>query len=35
MPVSDGQNYVVTGGLTEGETIVAKGASYIKEGMEI
>ncbi len=35
LPVSDGQNYVVTGGLTEGETIVAKGASYIKEGMEI
>ena len=35
MSISDGQNYVVTGGLTEGETIVAKGASYIKEGMEI
>ena len=35
MPVSDGQNYVVTDGLTEGETIIAKGASYIKEGMEI
>jgi len=35
LPVSDGQNYVVTDGLTEGETIVAKGASYIKEGMEI
>lgn len=35
MPVSDGRNFVVTGGLTDGETIVAKGASYIKEGMEI
>lgn len=35
LPVSDGQNYVVTGGLEEGETIVAKGASYVREGMEI
>ena len=35
LPVSDGQNYVVTAGLEEGETIVAKGASYVREGMEI
>ena len=35
LPVSDGQNYVVTGGLEEGETIVAKGASYVREAMEI
>ena len=35
LPVSDGHNYVVTGGLEEGETIVAKGASYVREGMEI
>jgi len=32
LPVSDGQNYVVTGGLDEGEIIVSKGASYVKEG---
>ncbi len=35
LPVSDGRNYVVTSGLEEGETIVAKGASYVREGMEI
>ena len=35
MPVSDGQCYVVTGGLAAGETIVAAGASYVKEGQEI
>ena len=35
MPVSDGINYVVTGGLTEGDVIIAKGAGYVKEGQEI
>lgn len=35
LPVSDGQNYVVTGGLEEGETIVSKGASYVKERQQI
>ncbi len=35
LPVSDGQNYVVTGGLDEGVTIVAEGASYVKEGQRI
>ena len=35
MPVSDGQCYVVTGGLAAGETIIAAGASYVKEGQEI
>lgn len=34
-PVSDGQNYVVTLGLEEDETIVSKGASYVKEGQQI
>lgn len=34
-PVSDGQNYVVTHGLEEDETIVSKGASYVKEGQQI
>ena len=35
LPVSDGRNYVVTGGLDEGSVIVSKGASYIKEGQQI
>lgn len=35
LPVSDGRNYVVTGGLDEGEIIVSKGASYVKEGQQI
>lgn len=35
LPVSDGQNYVVTGGLEEGDVIVSKGASYVKEGQQI
>lgn len=35
LPVSDGHNYVVTDGLEEGETIVAKGANYVREGMAI
>ena len=35
LPVSDGQCYVVTSGLTSGETIVAAGANYVKEGQEI
>lgn len=34
-PVSDGRNYVVTGGLNDGEIIVSKGAAYVKEGQEI
>jgi len=33
--MSDGQCYIVTDGLAEGETIVAKGASYVKEGQVI
>ncbi len=35
LPISDGQNYVVTEGLDEGEIIVSKGAAYVKEGQEI
>ena len=31
-PMNDGQNYVVTSGLNVGDTIVSKGASYVKEG---
>lgn len=35
MPMSDGHCYIVTDGLVAGETIVSKGASYVKEGQEI
>ena len=35
LPTSDGTHYVVTGGLTVGDVIVAKGAGYVKEGQEI
>lgn len=35
MPISDGHCYVVTSGLAAGETIIAAGASYVKEGQEI
>ena len=34
-PTNDGTNYVVASGLAVGDVIVAKGASYIKEGQEI
>lgn len=34
-PASDGLNYVVTEGLSEGDVIVAEGAGYVREGMEI
>ena len=35
LPMTDGQNYVVTNGLEVGDIIVAKGAGYVKEGQEI
>ena len=35
IPASDGQCYVVTAGLAAGETIIAAGASYVKEGQKI
>ncbi|MCR4994992.1 MAG: efflux RND transporter periplasmic adaptor subunit [Bacteroidales bacterium] len=35
LPTSDGNNYVVTSGLSVGDVIVAKGAGYVKEGQEI
>ena len=34
-PVNDGTNYVVTKGLDTGDVIVAKGASYVREGQEV
>lgn len=34
-PASDGNSYVVTEGLTEGDLIVAEGAGYVREGMKI
>ena len=33
--VDDGRTYIVTGGLTVGDEIVAKGAGLIREGMQI
>ena len=33
--VSDGQNYVVTNGLNEGDIIISKGAGYVREDMMI
>ena len=35
LPISDGNNYVVTGGLSEGDLIVAEGAGYVRDGMKI
>ena len=35
LPMTDGQNYVVTNGLEVGDVIVAKGAGYVKEGQKI
>ena len=34
-PINDGTNYVVTKGLSKGDVIVAKGASYVREGQEV
>ena len=34
-PMNDGTNYVVTKGLAVGDVIVAKGASYVREGQEL
>ncbi len=35
IPTSDGNHYIVTKGLTDGDVIIAKGASYVKEGQEV
>jgi membrane fusion protein (multidrug efflux system) len=35
LPMNDGQHYVVTSGINEGDVIVAKGANYVKEGQEM
>lgn len=34
-PLSDGLNYIVLSGLNEGDVIIAEGAAYVREGMEI
>ena len=34
-PTNDGTNYVVNKGLAAGDIIVAKGASYVREGQEV
>ena len=33
--VNDGRTYIVTGGLKQGEEIVAKGAGLVREGMQV
>ena len=35
IPYNDGQNYVVTDGLSVGDTIIAEGAGLLKEGMAV
>ena len=35
MPYHDGQNYVVTSGLTVGDTIIAEGAGLLRDGMQV
>lgn len=35
VPISDGREYVVTGGLNVGEEIIAKGAGLVREGMQV
>lgn len=35
LPMNDGQNYVVTSGISVGDVIVAKGANYVKEGESV
>ena len=34
-PLNDGQEYVVTGGLKEGDVIISEGAGLIREGTQI
>ena len=34
LPMTDGQNYVVTKGFEVGDVIVSKGAGYVKEGQK-
>jgi len=35
LPYNDGQNYVVTGGLSDGDVIIAEGAGFVTDGMEV
>ena len=35
LPYNDGQNYVVTCGLSDGDVIIAEGAGFVKDGMEV
>lgn len=35
LPYNDGQKYVVTGGLEPGDVIIAEGAGFVKDGMEV
>jgi membrane fusion protein (multidrug efflux system) len=35
LPYNDGQKYVVTGGLEPGDVIIAEGAGFVTDGMEV
>ena len=35
VPYNDGQNFVVTEGLTPGDVIIAEGAGLLSDGMEV
>jgi len=35
VPLSDGTHYLVTGGLEEGDQIIARGAAYLRDGMTL
>ena len=35
LPYNDGQNFVVTSGLEPGDVIIAEGAGFVKDGMEV
>ena len=35
LPYNDGQNYVVTDGLESGDVIIAEGAGFVTDGMEV
>ena len=35
MPYDDGQTFVVTGGLEPGDVIIAEGAGFVTDGMEV
>jgi membrane fusion protein (multidrug efflux system) len=35
LPYNDGQNFVVTAGLEQGDSIIAEGAGFVTDGIEV